>query len=66
MHVNGAICLEKNGGSTWQISHQGCIMRKAIHKEVTAEGRFDFLLDSVLKDHLPNLLLFDPNLRHKQ
>ena len=27
-------------------SHQCCIMRKVIHKEVGAGGRFDFFLDS--------------------
>ena len=29
-----------------ETSHQGCIMRKVISKEVTAGGRFDLFLDS--------------------
>ena len=33
----------------WETSHRCCIMRKVIHKEVTAGGRFDFFLDSAIK-----------------
>ena len=42
MHVNGVICLEDNGGTTWELH----IMRKVICKEATAGGRFDSFLDS--------------------
>ena len=34
-------------------SHRGCIMRKVVGKEVTAGGRFDFLLDSALRYFVP-------------
>ena len=47
MHVNQVIWLKENIGTIWETSHQSCIMRKVIHKEVTAGGRFDFFLDSV-------------------
>ena len=47
MHVNGVICIEKHGGTTWDTLHQSCFVRKVISKEVTAGGRFDFFLDSV-------------------
>ena len=50
MHVDEVLCHGENGGATWETSHRGCIMRKVISKEVTAGGRFDFLLDSVSID----------------
>ena len=37
---------EENIGTIWKTSHRCCIMRKAIHRKVTAGGRFDFFLDS--------------------
>ena len=36
MHVDEMLCHGKNGGTTWDTSHRGCIMRKVISKEVTA------------------------------
>ena len=48
MHVNQVIWHEKNIGTMWETSHRYCIMRKVIHKEVTAGGRFDSFLDSSL------------------
>ena len=39
-------CRGENGGTTWETSHRGCIMRKVVSKEVTAGGGFDFFLDS--------------------
>ena len=42
MHVDEVLCHGENGGATCETSHQGCIMRKAISKAVTAGGRFDF------------------------
>ena len=44
----------KNGGTTWETSHQCCIMRKVICKEVVAGGMFDFFLDSVHVTWLPS------------
>ena len=41
MHVDEVLCHGENGGTTWDTSHRGCIMRKVISKEVTAGGRFD-------------------------
>ena len=49
MNVDEVLCHGKNGGATWETSHQGCIMRKVVSKEVTAGGRFDFFLDSAYK-----------------
>ena len=46
MHVDEVLCYGETGGLTWETSHQGCIMRKVVSKEVTARGRFDFFLDS--------------------
>ena len=46
MHVDEVLCHGENGGTTWDTSYQGCIMRKVISKEVTAGGRFDLFLDS--------------------
>ena len=46
MHVDEVLCHGENGGATWETSHRGCILRKAVSKEVTAGGRFDFFLDS--------------------
>ena len=52
MHVNQVIWHEKNIGTIWETSHRCCIMRKVIHKEVTAAGRFDCFLDSSLISNL--------------
>ena len=49
MHVDEMLCHGENGGATWETSNRGCIMRKVISKEVTARGRFDFFLDSVVE-----------------
>ena len=46
MRVDEVLCHGENGGATRETSHRGCIMRKAVSKEVTAGGRFDFFLDS--------------------
>ena len=46
MHENKFVWHEKNIGTIWETSHRCCIMRKVIHTEVTAGGRFDFFLDS--------------------
>ena len=45
MHVSQVIWGEENIGAIWKTSHRRCILRKAIRKEVTAGGRFDFFLD---------------------
>ena len=42
VHANEVLWHGENGGTTWEASHQCCIMRKVIHKEVGAGGRFDF------------------------
>ena len=42
MHVDKVLCHGENGGARRETSHQGCIMRKVVSKEVTAGGRFDF------------------------
>ena len=42
MHVDEVLFHGENGGATWETSHQGCIMRKAVSKAVTAGGRYDF------------------------
>ena len=48
MHVNQVIWHEGNIGTIWDTSYRCCIMRKVIHKEVTARGGFDFFVDSGL------------------
>ena len=48
MHVNQVIWHEENIGTIWETSHRCCIMRRVIHKEITAGGKFDFFLDSGL------------------
>ena len=48
VHANEVLWQGDSGGTTWDTSHQCCIMRKVIHKEVGAGGRFDFFLDSGL------------------
>ena len=45
-HVNQVVCHEENIGTIWETSNGCCVMNKAIHKEVTAGGRFNFFLDS--------------------
>ena len=47
MHVDEVLCHGENGGTTWETSYRGCLMRKVVSKAVTAGGRFDFFLDSV-------------------
>ena len=47
MHADEVLCNGENGGATRDTSNRGCIMRKVVSKEVTAGGRFDFVLDSV-------------------
>ena len=56
MHVDEVFCHGENGGTTWQTSHRGCIMRKVISKEVTAGGRFDLFLDSGVPDRTRRLV----------
>ena len=46
MHASGLIQHEDTSGTTRETSHQCCIMRKAMSKEVGAGGRFDIFLDS--------------------
>ena len=46
MHVDEVLCQGENGGTTWETSHRGCLMRTAVSKVVTAGGSFDFFLDS--------------------
>ena len=58
MNVDEVLCHGKNGGATWETSHQGCIMRKVVSKEVTAGGRLDFFLDSEDKVSASLLLLY--------
>ena len=58
MLVNRVIWHEENTGTIWEISHQCCIMRKVIHKEVTTGGRFDIILDTVRKLQYWNFLNF--------
>ena len=36
MRVDEVLCHGENGGTTWDTLHRGCIIRKAISKEVTA------------------------------
>ena len=45
MHASNFIQHEDTSGTTRETSHQCCIMRKAMSKEVGA-GRFDIFLDS--------------------
>ena len=42
MYVDEVLCHGENGRVTWETSHQSCIMRKVVSKEVTAGERFDF------------------------
>ena len=42
MHVDEVLCHVENGVATWEASHRGYIMKKAVSKEVTAGGWFDF------------------------
>ena len=46
MHASDLIQHEDTSGTTRETSHQCCIMRKAMSKEVGARGRFDVFLDS--------------------
>ena len=46
MHVDEVRCHGENGRATRKTSHQSCIMRKVISKEVSARGKLDFFLDS--------------------
>ena len=46
MHASDLIQHEDTSGTTRETSHQSCIMRKAMSKEVGAGGRFDIFLDS--------------------
>ena len=46
MHASDLIQHEDTSGTTRETSHQCCIMRKAMSKEVGAGGRFDIFLDS--------------------
>ena len=48
MYVDEVLRHGENGEATWETSHRGFIMRKVVSKEVTAGGRFDLFLDSVL------------------
>ena len=48
MHVNQVIWHEENIRKIWETSQRCCIMRKVIHKEGTARGRFDYILDSAV------------------
>ena len=48
VHANEVLWQRENGGTTWETSHQCCIRRKVIHKEVGAGG-FYFFLDSAGK-----------------
>ena len=50
MHVDEVIWRGENGGTIWETSHRCCTMRKVRSKEVTAGGRFDFYLDSIIAD----------------
>ena len=52
MHASDLIQHEDTSGTTRETSHQCCIMRKAMRKEVGAGGRFDIFLDSVLSDNM--------------
>ena len=45
MHVDEVTWHRENGGTTGQISHRCCIMRKVIRKVVGAGGRFGVFLD---------------------
>ena len=51
MHASDLIQHEDTSGTTRETSHQCCIMRKAMSKEVGARGRFDIFLDSVQDDY---------------
>ena len=57
MHVDEVLCHGEDGGATRETSHQSCIMRKVVSKEVTAGGRFDFFWT------LDNSILFGPRSR---
>ena len=46
MHASDLIQHEGTSGTTRETSHQCCIMRKAMSKEVGTGGRFDIFLDS--------------------
>ena len=48
MDVDEMLCHGVNGGTTWDTSHQGCIMRKVISKEVTAEEGLTFFWTLVI------------------
>ena len=56
IHVNEVIWHDENGGETWETSHQCCIVRKVIGKEVAIRGRFDFFLDSANKSKLLQIM----------
>ena len=57
VHANEVLWQRENGGTTRETSHQCCIMRKVIRKEVGAGGRFDFFLDS---EEMLNLFRITP------
>ena len=42
MHINQMIWHGENIGTIWEISHECCIMKRVIYKDVTAGERFDF------------------------
>ena len=48
VHAYEVLWQGENGGTTWEISHRCCIMRKVIWKEMGAGGRFYFFLHSGL------------------
>ena len=42
MHVMRCLAMGRMEGQHTKTSHRGCIMRKAVSREVTAGGRFNF------------------------
>ena len=48
VHAYEVLWQGENGGTTWEISHRCCIMRKVIWIEMGAGGRFYFFLHSGL------------------
>ena len=50
----GQFGMQKRG-ATWDLNSDVCIVRKVLRKEVVAEVRYDFFLDSALLT-LVNLL----------
>ena len=66
MRVSQVNCHEENIGTIWETSHQCYIMRKFIHKKVTAGRRFDFFWTLRIILCLMMLPSLETNMKHNR